>query len=64
MYEKIRAFCDKKEITIAAFERVCDLSNGYVDKINKQSLRPSVKHSRRMAQVMGISIEELTDETV
>ena len=64
MHEKIRKFCDEKKITIAAFERVCGLSNGYVDKIEKLSLKPSLKHTKRMAQVMGISIEELIDETV
>ena len=64
MYEKIRGFCDKNRITIAAFERVCGLSNGYVDKIEKHALQPSLKNTKRMAQVMGISIEELTDEIV
>ena len=64
MYEKIRKFCDDRKITIAVFERVCNLSNGYVNKIEKQALKPSLKHTKRMAQVMGISIEELIDETV
>lgn len=61
MYEKIRAFCEEKQISARAFERVCDMPNGYILKLEK-GMKPSLKYTKVMARVMGISIEELTDE--
>lgn len=62
MYEKILKFCDEKNIPISTFERICGVSNGYVNKL--KTTAPGVRFVKRAAQVMGISIEELTDEIV
>lgn len=60
MYEKILKFCDDKDISISAFERICGVANGYVNKLKTST--PGVRFVKRASQVMGISIEELTDE--
>lgn len=61
MYEKIKEFCDRADISVSAFERVCGASHGYMDKLKKS--KPGVKMAVRIAQVMGITVEELFDET-
>ena len=58
MYEKIRDFCIERDISIAVFERICGFSNGYIGKV-KDKENPGVKAAHRMAQVMGITVEEL-----
>lgn len=61
MYEKIKAFCEENKISIAQFERICDLGNGYILKL--PSIKsPSLKKAKRIAEVMGIPLEELLDE--
>lgn len=60
MYEKILKFCDEKNIPISTFERICGVANGYVNKL--KTATPGVKFVKRAAQVMGVSIEELTSE--
>ena len=59
MYEKIKQFCDERKITIAVFERVCGFSKGYICKID--GLRPSAKAVKRIAQVLGVPVEELME---
>lgn len=56
MYEKIRLFCDDKGISVQQFESICGVSSGYVTKLKKSE--PGVRTAKRMAEVMGITIEE------
>lgn len=58
MYEKIKAFCIDVNISISQFERICGFSNGYIGKVREKE-NPGVKAAHRMAQVMGITVEEL-----
>lgn len=58
MYEKIKDFCIDRGISISTFERICGFSNGYIGKV-KEKENPGVKAAQRMAQVMGITVEEL-----
>lgn len=60
MFEKIRDFCREVNISISQFERICGLSNGYVNKMRDKE-NPGVKAAYRMAQVMGITVEELLE---
>lgn len=61
MYEKIKAFCDEKKISVETFERLIDSSHGYIGKL--RTSKPGVKMAVRIAQVMGITVEELFDGT-
>ena len=58
MYEKIKSFCSLVGISISQFERICGFSNGYIGKIREKE-NPGVRAAHRMAQVMGITVEEL-----
>lgn len=57
MYEKIKQFCDEKGISIKQFESICGTSNGYMDKL--RTSQPGVRIAKRIAQVMGITVDEL-----
>lgn len=58
MYEKIKSFCIDVGISVSQFERICGFSNGYISKIREKE-NPGVKAAHRMAQVMGITVEDL-----
>lgn len=58
MYERIKSFCLRVGISVSQFERICGFSNGYIGKI-KEKENPGVKAAHRMAQVMGITVEDL-----
>lgn len=60
MYERIKSFCIDAGISIAQFERICGFSNGYISKV-KEKENPGVKAAHRMAQVMGITVEQLME---
>lgn len=60
MYEKIKAFCDERHIPIAQFERLIGRKKGYVAKLKDSA--PGIRSAVRIAQVMGVSVEELLDE--
>lgn len=57
MYERIKAFCESVGISIAQFERICGTSHGYMDKLSRS--KPGIRTAVRIAQVMGITVEEL-----
>lgn len=57
MYKKIKAFCDNVGISVAQFERICGTSHGYMDKLARS--KPGIRTAVRIAQVMGITVEEL-----
>lgn len=57
MYEKVKSFCDDKGISVRQFESICGLSSGYVLKLRKNE--PGVRTAKRIAEVMGITVEEL-----
>ena len=59
MYEKIKDFCEDRKITIAEFERICGFSKGYICKID--NVHPSARAIKRIAQVLGISVEDLME---
>lgn len=59
MYEKIIQFCTERGITVAQFERLIGRKKGYIVKLKDSN--PGIRTVVRIAQVMGISIEELLD---
>lgn len=60
MIDKIRKFCEDRDVSIFAFEKICGFSNGYISKLNKT--KPGAKAALRIAQVMGVSVESLLSE--
>lgn len=62
MYQKIEAFCKKHGISIASFESMCGLSENYVYKL-KTNFNPNILKVKRMAEVLGITIDEFIGKT-
>lgn len=57
MKERIVAFCKEKGIAVTQFERLIGKSKGYVQKLDY--IDPGVRTVKRIAEVMGTSVEEL-----
>ncbi len=60
MFEQIQQFCEQQKITIEQFERAIDVSPGYVYKL-KGKHKPSYKVAKKIATLLGKSIEEFVE---
>ena len=60
MYNKIRAIAKEKGISIPKLEKKAGLGNGAISKWNKS--KPLVENLKKVADVLGVSIEELLTE--
>ena len=54
IYEKIVKYCAEKGISIMAFEKKCDLSNGTVGKWKDEKLNPSFDSIKKIVSATGI----------
>ena len=61
MVERIKAYCAERKCTIDEFERVLALSKNYVYKLDSNV--PNAKTARKIAVVLGTSVEELLEPT-
>ena len=57
IYEKIVKYCADTDISIMAFEKLCDLSNGTVGKWKDEKLNPSFESIRKIVGATGIPFE-------
>ncbi len=60
MFEKIKRFCEKQNITIEQFERAIGVSAGYVYKLQGKH-KPSYKVAKKIATLLDMSIEEFVE---
>lgn len=60
MFEKIKRFCEKQNITIEQFERAIGVSPGYVYKL-KGRHTPSFKVAKKIAALLDATIEEFVE---
>lgn len=60
IYDKIVSYCEEKGMSIMAFEKMCDLSNGTVGKWKDKKLNPSLESIRKIVKATEIPFEELT----
>jgi len=60
IYDKIVSYCEEKGMSIMAFEKMCDLSNGTVGKWKDEKLNPSLESIRKIVKATEIPFEELT----
>ena len=56
VYEKVLFYCAQKGISVAAFERMCNLGNGTVSKWKVRE--PSFSSLMRIVSATGISLKE------
>ena len=61
MLERIKAFCEKQGVTIEQFEKVIDVSPGYVYKLGKGH-KPGMKILRKIVVLLETTVEEFADE--
>jgi len=62
IYAKIVKYCADKAMSIMAFEKMCDLSNGTVGKWKDEKLNPSYESIRKIVNATGIPFDEWTKE--
>lgn len=60
MFERIKRFCDKQNVTIEQFERVIKVSPGYTYKL-KRGHKPSYKVARKIAVLLETTIEDFVE---
>ena len=58
MYEKIKAMCIEKGITITALERELGIAKGSLSKIDKH--KPSADRLQKIAEYFGVSVDYFT----
>lgn len=61
IYKKIIKYCEENNLSIAAFEKKCDIGNGTVGKWEKGS-KPSLDTLEKIAKVTGITVAELVSD--
>lgn len=62
VYENVVAYCKKNNLSIAAFEKRCGLSNGTVGKWEKYSNLPSLTTLEKMQKATKVSINKWIKE--
>lgn len=58
MYEKIKAMCIEKGITITALERELKIAKGSLSKIDRH--KPSAERLQKIAEYFGVSVDYFT----
>lgn len=59
VFERILIYCSKNDISIAAFERMCDIGNGTIKKW--KYTKPSIRTLEKIAKATGIPISNWLD---
>lgn len=59
LYDKIKEYCKRKNISIASVENKAGLGNGAISKWNESS--PTVANLQAVAKVLDICISELIE---
>lgn len=57
LVDKVKSFCDEREITLAELERCVGLGNGTVARWDEK--RPSVDRVAKVAEFFGVTVDEL-----
>ena len=60
MLEKIKAFCEKQDITIEQFEKAINVSPGYVYKLSKGH-KPGMKILRKIVALLETTIDDFCE---
>lgn len=59
IYETIKTLCEEKGLTIKALEEKAGVANGVVGKWRKNT--PQVDTAQKIADVLGVTIDELVN---
>ena len=59
LHEKLKEYREENNLTQKKFAKMLGISTGHLGKIETASSTPSAKVFERMAEVMGVTVEEL-----
>lgn len=59
IYDRIKALCDKKKISIAALERAAGIGNGTINGWKTGS--PTVDKLQAVAKALGVKVNKLLE---
>ena len=62
VYNKVVEYCNKKNLSIMAFEQKCGIGNGTVAKWKEKKYEPSVPTLQKIVKATQIPIEEWLKE--
>ena len=60
IYDKIKAICKEKEISVSAVEKEAGLSSGAISKWNTCS--PTLENANAVAKVLECTVDDLLQE--
>lgn len=58
IFQKVKEYCKKNNLSISAFEKKCDIGNGTVGRWENNSSKPSLQTLEKMEKATGIPIIE------
>ena len=58
IYKKIMKYCEENHLSIAAFEKKCNIGNGTIGRWEKGS-KPSLDTLKKIEKETGITVSEL-----
>lgn len=59
IYDRIKEICNDKGVSPSSVEKKAGLGNGAITKWN--SVSPNVKNLKAVADILGVSVDELLD---
>ena len=58
IYPKVIEYCNKNGLSVAAFERKCDLANGTVNGWKAKGSNPSLKSLQKIEKATKIALKK------
>lgn len=58
IFEKVKAYCERNDLSISSFEKKCSIGNGTVSRWENDDSRPSLVTLEKIEKGTGIPISE------
>lgn len=63
VFRNVKAYCEKNNMSISAFEKMCEIGNGTVGRWESDKSQPALQTLSKIEKATGISIASwLADE--
>lgn len=59
LYDRIKALCEEKKLSVRRLEMDCGLSNGSI--VKWKTVQPTAASLYKVAERLGVSVEELLE---
>ena len=57
-YKKVAKYCEENNLSISAFEKLCNIGNGTIGRWEKEKSKPSLQTLEKIATTTKTSISE------